>query len=325
MTDLLSAVGIDSARVDSFFENKGDVSGWGQGEADHFFGGLNILAAVLAMPADAERREWNQTRAMYRDMEQRISEEVGLPYTSTSKERGVWDLVQSYFDIRETVGTAEADAMMASFPQIQIALDRRDAYLKANPMLFKYYGSMNTLTGFYEGVARDTMIKKYGEDIYSLSAQYTDISNRLALAKALYKGNPSEENKAQLDQLKKEVSAFEKENLSDIKAFREERNYWTQQVNLAAVQAAEALPEKPPLNIRKDLSSETQTQLAQQFTATGPSAQEIASQMSPELQQIVSLYAQGQEMPYAARTQLERLANSYQLTLDELLQLLLQQ
>ena len=316
MSRLLDSVGITEAQINSFYDDKGDVSKWGQGEAEQFFGALTMVAAVLKLPDGATRQEWNKVRSDYRTVEEEVSKSVGMPYErdATGKviSRGVWDLVDEYFDIREVYGATAADQMKESFPEIQQALDMQQGSVVQNPDLYKYYGSLKELDGYYQGVARKAMTDKYGDDIYDISAQYTWLNNRYKLTHD--------------SQLKAELDAFKKQYYSTLQDFWDERNLWQQDVITTVADIALGMDDTPAPAIRTDISTPAQIEIARNITAPqGVSAEQIMShrRMSPELLMLVDAYAQGVELSYSADQLLQAIGDDLGIPQSQVIETLL--
>ena len=299
--DLMSELGVPSELINKFYDSKGDTSGWERGDRLAFMSGIANISAIFAMPKGAVREEWTAARNMYGDMK----EAIGLTENGQPTELG--RLYSSWMES----DIARKKELETLHPELGQMMSAQTAYIVNNPLLSTYYGGIETIERYYDAQYRTAMITKYGKDIFALQAEYYDIAKRVFDPKKL---------KAEQKKYMAEHPAFA--------AFYKDasRKQWDVYVNRSVAEMAARLPEKKLPELRDTqgvISGELQGGL--NAPERGVTPQEIASQMSPELQQIVSLYAQGQEMPYAARTQLERLANSYQLTLDELIQLLLQQ
>lgn len=309
LSSMFELVGIDQARVDAFYSSKGKMDNWGQGEKEHFMGGVAMLAAVLRMPSNATRAEWNQTKTMYKTVEEEVSKQLDMPYSGDY--RGIWDIVQTYYDLLETDKQAAED-LKQLYP-IQEALNMKRAYIANNPELYKYYGSLDTLESYYYSKARADLTKRFGEDIYDLSAQYYFLKDNYA-----FSGKP--EDKATFEQ-------FKKANEAKLKKFWASQDEYDAWVDKAVVTIGSKMPEKQPLELRANaMPTETQKYLAQQINAPqGVQAQEILAhkQMRPEIVELVQLYISGQgELPSVATRRLDYIARDLGITVAELLQIL---
>ena len=121
---------------------------------DLFMGMMKLMGAVLSLPSDATGNEWNMARqartAMY--------DQLNMQYA------GATDLQDRYFDILnsgEPDAYQEAKTYLDTHGQLQSYWDDKDKLIAADPILKKYWGSME----LFERVSKDqfeaSMEKEY--------------------------------------------------------------------------------------------------------------------------------------------------------------------
>lgn len=284
---LLETVGVTQDVIERFYNDKGDMTGWTEGDRDRMMAAAVDLGAILKIPDYATKQEWNDARSQYSDMRDAIESQLG---------EGVWDVVNAYYD---AASDGKGEEFKNANPEVQQALDLKNEYVATNPRLNAYYGGLDTIQSYYEGKARAELQAKYGKNIYELSNQYYDI----------------------LDS--KERKSFLRDH-PELKDFFAERKIWQEWVNQSVVRLASSMPERPDVALREDLSSDTQAALAEKLNAPKTVPPEVLLQeMSPALQQLIQLYWQsGEKLPYAATQQLDYIGERYGLSSNDILQIL---
>lgn len=169
----------------------------------------------------------------------------------------------------------------------------------SSPGLFKYYGSINTLQSYYNGEVRRELEAKYGNDIYDRYYAYLD----------------------ELDPAKKKQM-----KTPDLKAFMDEKGKKKDPINRAIVEMMNKLPNRPEYAQRADLTdpSAAQQSIINTLNAgTSVDPQMLWANTSPALQELVGNYwMNGGELSYAARGNLDFVAEQFGISGDEALQLM---
>jgi hypothetical protein len=288
--DLFKMVGVQPELVESFYNNKGDMSAWAEGDRALFMAAMINLGAISAMPNLPTRQEWNQTRSQYADMKGEIEKQYG---------KDIYERINEFHAANEKSSQA-GQAYLKTNPDVQMAMDTQTAYIVSNPLLNTHYGGIDTIARFYASEARGQLRAKYGENVYETYYSYLDILDPQD-KKAFYNAHP------------------------ELKGFIKDKNDFQDVINKQTAALAATLPN---LNLpQRTFASPTQNFLAGQLDTPNPNpeiAQAIQSQMSEELTALVSLHIQtGAKLSYPAEQALTFIARRYGMTADQALQILM--
>jgi hypothetical protein len=163
--DYMKMVGLGGDAMESFYDNKGDISKLPAGDQKVFEGAIINLAAMLKMPEYASRQEWTSSRQYYSEMKDEISSLFG---------EDIWHKVDAFYQMKQD-NPDMADLFMTHHPEIRSALAYQDNRIVGNPALYKYYGSLDTIDRTLNAKLRDQLTSKYGEYIYDVYYAYLDI------------------------------------------------------------------------------------------------------------------------------------------------------
>jgi hypothetical protein len=279
---LLPAVGIDQSMLNRFYQDKGDFSKWLPSDKNKFMSAILDMGATFSIPDGATKQEWDAARAM----SAKVDAEVAKVYGADTQ-----NVVSAYFDLVDTNKDKAAEFKMMH-PEIDGSLQMRREMIVSNPYLYKYYGSIDTITGYFDGKVRAYLADKYGQDIGDKSAAYFDYA-------------PGAERKQYLYQ------------------HPELQKYWTEKRTLdaqssqAMIDFGKTLQENAPAAVRPDaaLANKSQNDLTgvnQQQQE--PTWDEVVSKykISPWLQQqIISNVQNGTPLTKAGSTEITYIENKY--------------
>lgn len=295
-TSVLREMGLDEKLINKFYQDKGDFSDWTPQDKDRFMSAMLDIGATYALPDDATRQEWNEVKGDYQAIQEEISKELGIPYLREGNKvigRGVWDLISTYYDMKDE-NQDKANEFKAQHPEIDQAFGMMAEAKISDPLLAKYYASLDTVESYYAGKNRAILEEKFGKDIAAKQAEYFSMGYQgKAAQKAYLKAHP------ELTAYWKEKSAMEKG------------------MNQAILRIASGLPTAAEgAQLRDDFSpaNATQEALAGFAQQNVISWQELGSYMSSPLKARVEEYwmngGQGQ-LPNAAIKELDYLARRY--------------
>jgi len=163
--DYAELVGIQPELLSKFYEAKGHMEDWSEGDRMRFMAGMIDLGAILVSPDDATRAQWSQARIsynqVYRDAEGKFGSDI-------------WTRVDTYLGAKgpSDEEKATAESILASDPQIGEALDFKSAAVLGNPILSRYYASLNTIEGYYNGQMWNAIRDELGPDIWDKWDEY---------------------------------------------------------------------------------------------------------------------------------------------------------
>jgi hypothetical protein len=161
----------------------------------------------------------------------------------------------------------------------------------SDPMAYKYYGSMNTLESYWKGVQQNEAEKKFGKDYLSKVDEYFALNN-----------NP--DTRAEAKQLYKQLKMWEYFDFMDASQ---------RQINIKIGSMLNELPDGPEVYSREGEQMNINSQ---------EMAINIANELSPSMMAEVQNYYSGEEMDDYAKLKLERIANKYDMSSNEVLQYL---
>jgi hypothetical protein len=170
--DFFAAVGTDPRLFDKWY--KGGLSGMTDTERTEFTNGIHALGALLAMPDDATAKEWQAALNARFAMNQNLAREFGDAGGRLDSIEGLQD---SFFNL----GTQEEKTQfLTDHPELEQYWRRRDQYVLNDPLLSRYYASMDMMERSVRAQQHDELDKHFpGIDAtwsqyYSLKATNPD-------------------------------------------------------------------------------------------------------------------------------------------------------
>lgn len=290
MGDLFGKVGLTNEDINRFYSSKGDFKDWTEGDQKRFMAAVVDLSAILQMPQLSTRQEWNRVKTDYNRMREDIQKEFG---------DDIWEKVEQYFALKNEA-RYKGNAYLHDHPEVSAALDTQTRLTVGNPLLYKYYGSLDTLQSYYNGEVRKELEAKYGQGIYEVYYAYLDA--------------PTKEEK-------KAIMA----KVPQLKQFMKDKSKMKDPVNRAIVEMASRLPDRPTVEYRQDLTSPTTAQqnLINTLNVPAVDPQMLWANTSPALAELIySYWLAGDELPYAARSNLDYIAEQFGISGDEALQIM---
>jgi len=167
--DYAELVGIQPELLSQFYEAKGHMESWSEGDRMRFMAGMIDLGAILVSPDDATRAQWSQARISYNRVYRDGETQFG---------RDIWDRVDTYLGAKgpSDEEKATAEAILASDPEIGEALDYKSLAVLSNPTLSRYYASLNTIEGYYNGQMWNAIRDELGPDIWDKWDEYYQLA-----------------------------------------------------------------------------------------------------------------------------------------------------
>lgn len=276
-TALETQVGLTSDMVNRFYQDKGTFQGWTTADAARFTAGIGDLSAMLALPANNTKQEWDAARAQYGFMNKQMQAQFGSD---------ILDKIDTYFSLPKD----QQQTFLNQNPQVGQAFNFKTQAYATNPTLYKYYGSIETLNRFYTSQMYATLDAKYGTDIQQKWAQYYAFkdSGQTQQAKAFYASHP------------------------ELAGYAKDKAPWQNQIDRAAVAMASNMPSGPEIPIRNDFQPQSQFQkqeLSAAQTPQTPQWSDFQSVLSAPLQRLVLDYwVNGDNLSTAAKSQLDTAA-----------------
>lgn len=155
--DIAEMVGIDPDIIDLFRESNGNLEEMTEADRLQFLGAILEMAAILDVPNNATKAEWETASSMYREM--RIEGESLFG-------ENIWERVDGWYAVYDPEDTIAADDMMKRDPGIQQALDWQQRMIMTTPLMGAYYTSEERIRKFYKGQMYDAAEAIFGEDLW---------------------------------------------------------------------------------------------------------------------------------------------------------------
>ena len=291
MSQLFKDIGIGEQDVNKFYESKGFTDPnvkYTATEKQRFMAAILDLGAMLKIPDQATRTEWNRVKGDYNTDLEEIAAQVGMPYQKDARgkviSRGVWDMLSHYYDLKDSDKQA-ADQFEQQHPEVMLAMQLKREAIANSPQLAAYYGGLDVIESFINGKVREELSQQFGREIYQLQTDYYNSDN----PKAFKRAHP------------------ELQKFLDAKAKLEAENEGL--FNTLAMK----LPETKPAQFRPDFTPQSGVQSTLynnlQPKAPIPAWQDIAEPMPNWLQEEIANHAMnGDKLSRRAQNELEFLA-----------------
>jgi len=181
--EMAKVANMDYDTITQFRSNKGDLSELSEAQRLDFMGGVMQLGALLDVPPDATRRDWDRASQEYSDMMAHGEKVFG---------EDIWQKVDLYY---ASFDESNQDAMrnfLKANPIVQEALDFKQMTINGSPSLMTYYGSVEKLEKFYKGQFYQTVEQVFGDNIWDKWSVYHELKDmgETKAANKYFKDNP---------------------------------------------------------------------------------------------------------------------------------------
>jgi len=275
--DIAEMVGITGDMIQKFWDGKGDLENWAETDRDRFMAGIIDIGAMLSIPEDALKNEWEAASDVYSDVIDQMVERFGA------------DIQQEqdyYFMLRREDANAANEYLKAN-PQVEASLTFKDRMILESDAA-KYYASLSTYERYYKGMLYDMLDAQFGD--------MSDVWDELDDAKL--QGSKAEK-------------AFRKAH-PEIDEYYDMRASWEKIFNEALVRATKYMQEPEFPELRGAPESMGQTDIyagvtgGEEENVYDITWEQASQEMSPYLQRLVlDAITGGKPLSYAARNQLE--------------------
>jgi hypothetical protein len=283
--DLSKAVGIDPKMMDKFYNEKGHIWDWPMEDRQKFLAGMLELGALLEVPDASAREEYreasNRRQGIETQLEGRYGEDIRV-------------MMDQYFMLRRK-SLDQADQYLEEHPDVAEAMDFRTDAIMADPLLKKYYGTIETVRSYLRSAMFDAIENAVGSDI---SQKWNEYFNLKLVdekqARAYFKAHP------------------------ELVKYIEMRDSYDILISNELANIEKYLPERPYPFMRTDIPQNLtigQESVMETLRQTGlPEAYDYSladwNELRPsQLQNLLRDYAyEGEPLPESAMTALERVA-----------------
>lgn len=297
MSKAAAKVGITNEMINTFYDNKGDMTKFTEEDAQRFEGGIGILAAMLTMPSSATRQEWTVARLTYGNMRTEMEKRFG---------KDIQDKIDVAFELD---GQHQADYIQ-EHPEVGAALDFQTAMTVQNPVLKKYYASIENIVGYYTSRMYAQLDAKYGTNMQEKMNELGDMQMEYEMLRQEYGGKPNKQQKLTLASMRAQIELFNKTNRID--EYNAERSRLRGIYDEEIAAAAKQLPEGQEFSIRTDYKprTEEEAKILASLNEVRPTMADYEQAVAnPVLWDIIVSYINdGKEPTYTAQNKLNYLA-----------------
>jgi len=184
--DIADLVGINKEVLDLFHESNGNLEEMAEADRLQFLGAILEMAAILDVPDNATKAEWETAKALRYEMIRQGEELFG---------EDIWERVDAWWAVFDPENRGAADAMMARDPSIQQAQDWQQRMIMSTPLLGAYYTSEERIRKFYKRQMYDAAGDIFGEDLWDHFTVYNELKDmgEAKAARQYWKDHPQME------------------------------------------------------------------------------------------------------------------------------------
>jgi len=198
---IAAMVDIDPDDLGAFYDNKGNLADMPESDRMRFMAAIIDISAILEVPSNATKSEWNAARDLRRDMLAQGEQMFG---------GDIWDRVDVFY----AKDPEERDAYIKAMPIVEQAMDWQQQMIMSNPFMAAYYTSPERIEKYFKGEMYDEAEEKFGDDLwdhFEVHSRLSDIDN--AAARQYWKDHPQLEEyiefrDAELVEIGKRVDAI---------------------------------------------------------------------------------------------------------------------
>jgi hypothetical protein len=275
--------GIPGELLSRFYDDKGKIDRWPEGDRVRFMNAVTDISAVLAIPDEATQADWTRARnanGLLRDRSIRIFGD------------DILDLVDIYYNIpTETqVQRNERDEWLKRNVRVGAYLDWKTQAVITDPTLNAYYGGLSNVESSLRRQMNNEIEQKLGADIFATIDEYY-------LIRAISS---------------KEGSVFKKAH-PEIEQYYDIKDDWQERENQAMARVQNMIRQAPEIQLRDPQTGETVGQSDVRFGLMQEEPRINWQQvLPPEVYGMVEEYwLTGEEIPYYTEQFLGYAAGDY--------------
>ena len=284
--DYAEWAGIEGEMLSRFYDDKGHIENWTEGDRMRFMGAILNLGAALDVPSDGTRSEWTDARNRYTAMLRRAEDRFG---------DDIWSRVDGYLALpQESAQEREAARrILDRDPQLSQAMDFRANEILRDPNLALYYGGIWQIESYYRNQMYAAAERQW-PNIWDTWDEYYDAENR---------------------------SDFWDQH-PELAAYNQMRDGWDETIAQAMVDFSERFPDRPEPELRPGAPEELPLTTSQGLPSL--SQKDWEELLGPNLSGLVNDWIDGEELPSTARRRLQEVADELGLPSIEVLRELIE-
>lgn len=278
--DIAKLAGIPEEMLSQFYEDKGRIDLWSEGDRNRFVTAVTDIGAVLAIPDTAVSQDWTRARNAYDILQDRSKEVFG---------DDIQDKVNLYYNMPMETQTqrADRDKWLRANGDVGFYLDFMAKNITTDPNLNAYYGGLQSVEGYLRRQMNSDIVSQLGEGVFDTVDQYYSILSG------------------------KERAAFKRQH-PEIDTYYDIRDEWQERENEAMARVSNILRKAPEIQVRDDYTGETFGQEDVRFGLQAQPQVDWQQVIMPEAYSLVQEYWQGGgELDYYLEQYLDYIARDY--------------
>ncbi|KKL06724.1 hypothetical protein LCGC14_2593160, partial [marine sediment metagenome] len=281
-----------------FVASKWEMDEWSQVDQDRFMAGITSLGAILEIPTDATRQEWDYVKdkrmAINTKLEQIFGDDI------SEKIDGYYEALGDSTEQRDL-----AEEYIASNPDVELALQLQKGLMLQDPLVAEYYGGIRLIDQYYRQRMYSQAENLFGGDIQQVQDNYFDLLTKKE-RKAYLRKHP---------QLPKYWDYLREQKLD---------------INVTVAEFGSLLPDGrgDPFRPEEDITSLSGQALLDEIQGIEPqrdfTLQEWAQLLGPAVfEDILEFSLNREELPPYVLDSIEWMANKNDMTADQVIQFVL--
>ena len=164
--EIAKLVGIKDTDITNFYESKADLAAMKETDRMRFMAAILDIGALLDVPPNATREEWDNARVLYQEMRSQVEAQYG---------DDIWQKIDVYFAKRDPENREPGRTYLKNHPEVEAALDLQQRIVQSTPLLAAYYTSQEEIRQYYKRKMYDVAERLFGEDLWELFDAYSQL------------------------------------------------------------------------------------------------------------------------------------------------------
>lgn len=151
--------------------SKWEMDTWEQVDIDKFMAGITSLAAILEIPSDATRQEWEYVK----DKRKAVNDKLELLFGED-----IHEMIDGYYEALAASTEARdlAEEYIQENPGVEAALQLQKALLLQDSLTAEYYGGLRLIDQYYRQKMYSTAEELFGADIRDVQDGYFELFSK---------------------------------------------------------------------------------------------------------------------------------------------------
>lgn len=154
-SEIAKSLGLNAGLMDKFYADKGEMEGWNPLDRESFMNSMVQLGTLLAIPKPETLNEWQNVKLIYRQIDSDLVRQFGADINQK---------IEAFYE--SGYDSMEQKNYMEGHPDVQEALDYKDALIAGNPVIAPYYDGLTRLERYYDGEFRRKVTETIDPNYY---------------------------------------------------------------------------------------------------------------------------------------------------------------